>query len=1176
MSTLTNNKYPEFEPDQLLTNEHLNNLFGYLDEGARHTRTRLIGIGIVCGLEARVEGNSIVITKGCGVTSEGYLVTLEEDATYTHVKTYNPLTEDTYAPFLNAEGTAGAFTLNELKKAATEEGTSALTTASWTGKLVVLFVELLAEGAKNCDPSSCDDKGTTVTVSFRPLLVDKNTTVLTSGVPGATMVTAAAGLPTLRMPRYDVPATPLMDAASILGGYRKILSAAFLQKAQTGLTAAYNAFRPLVQDVYPANPFGTLAADHAFLHNDDLEAAQLINLQYYYDLFSDLMLAHEELRQRGNRLLAICCPDTGLFPRHLVLGEATGGGFRHRFVPSPALSGEGDQVTELRLLFRRMVLLTERFKLPPSFSSPKAATKAGGIRITPSQWGTEPLSERAIPFYYDVAQGAPKLFEVWSAERARIGQATQTLSYHAQKYNTTDEAVTEPLRYDLEPYDFLRIEGHIGQKMPKALASILRIKQEARLPFDVVALSADVLGIRRAMGRLTVAPQAIEQRGSLTNAAGIRMTESARTTTGSSVTASAAMPQTAASKNGALHDCHIQDLEALYDTMRAELECILCSEMQYFYNVEPGSRNAEFANALAATGNGVPTVPLLRSCAPAFRYRLGTLGHVFEALWPTKNAKPYESPGEGLATIEAMLAMMEAQGGGSGRGADAIGVVLALSLLYYIEKLWEVMPSAFSAFNADTFAARYEDLMQVADVIKELIDGSDDKNGDKQGGSAVEMFKMEDVIDHLDALLYACKAAPFAALHREYLMRLMRAMLRQRFGFFAHLHPGVTHKAGVPVGGTFILVYHEDAEEEDDDKTTIGTVGDIRDVKAEFVGGMTFGTRNNATNSLKAIMAERMPGFFRSKAANEAARVVVETKPVNETHSSTGAGSGAATPPPAVPPAAAPVNVEEVISTTSYPKGAQSLMAGDAKAQAYLEAIAAARRRDGERDETILDLLDEIPDGTVIADFCLPYLCCSDCPPMQFVLAASGGRDGEEENEEPQQEGCPPLADILKSFEAFGIDGEEIRKRFEEAFGDYDKVRELFKQLADVDGKAVGDQIHFFTSSGNDAEPTVIARIGSWLQILFKLSQLEIIRMPALQLYGLLLRLLLYVDCITRTSTGKALAAITRLLSTTAKHIAEWEAQSGQWTPGEKSALQAIKKLLDARPATGGRVFKPS
>jgi hypothetical protein len=80
----TNTDYPEFVPDQLLTSEDLNTLFRHLDDQGRLTRTNLIGIGVLCGLDlrTRADGTAITLTKGTGVTSEGYLVALDE-AVYT-------------------------------------------------------------------------------------------------------------------------------------------------------------------------------------------------------------------------------------------------------------------------------------------------------------------------------------------------------------------------------------------------------------------------------------------------------------------------------------------------------------------------------------------------------------------------------------------------------------------------------------------------------------------------------------------------------------------------------------------------------------------------------------------------------------------------------------------------------------------------------------------------------------------------------------------------------------------------------------------------------------------------------------------------------------------------------------------------------------------------------------
>ncbi|HXS18129.1 MAG TPA: hypothetical protein VN764_13120, partial [Polyangiaceae bacterium] len=75
--------YPIFVPDQLLTSEDLNALFGFIDSEGRLTRTNLSGIGVLCGFQVlpTSDGSHITITAGTGVTSAGHVVSLKE-ATY--------------------------------------------------------------------------------------------------------------------------------------------------------------------------------------------------------------------------------------------------------------------------------------------------------------------------------------------------------------------------------------------------------------------------------------------------------------------------------------------------------------------------------------------------------------------------------------------------------------------------------------------------------------------------------------------------------------------------------------------------------------------------------------------------------------------------------------------------------------------------------------------------------------------------------------------------------------------------------------------------------------------------------------------------------------------------------------------------------------------------------------
>src|SRR5512139_2717622 len=116
--------FPIFEVNQVLTSSHLNEVFGYLDEQERLTRANLIGIGIVCGLEVTLDqtAGEVLLTRGGGVTSEGYLIVAPEDVTLVSFMPYTLPPELPYPPFMN--GTA-QFDLWELFPTA-EQGATLL------------------------------------------------------------------------------------------------------------------------------------------------------------------------------------------------------------------------------------------------------------------------------------------------------------------------------------------------------------------------------------------------------------------------------------------------------------------------------------------------------------------------------------------------------------------------------------------------------------------------------------------------------------------------------------------------------------------------------------------------------------------------------------------------------------------------------------------------------------------------------------------------------------------------------------------------------------------------------------------------------------------------------------------------------------------------------------------
>lgn len=850
--------YPEFVPDQLLSSEHLNQLFEYLEEQGRLSRTNLIGIGIVCGLELQplADGKSITITKGCGVTSEGYLISVE-GINYTKYKDFNPVQDRLYSKFVDS-GRQARFHIDELIQDSVEEA-SELSADFLKNKVVLLFVEILEEGAKNCNPNSCDDKGINVTVSFRPLLIDVNDAKSLMSEDQEASVKKFRELDELRMPRFDIPATLLADTAAIFQAYQKVLNHTFLSRTESVLTEAYNAIAPLVIDVYPGNPFKNLADNFNFINDKSITDSQLINIQYYYDLFSDLLLAYEEFRLLASQAISICCPDSDLFPRHLMLGLASADTlnssveYRDYFIPSPVLNTNLNLTKELRSLFKRIVLLIGKFSLPPVTAGDfkEKYQNAKRVRITPGKFGAIPFSEKSIPFYYDAAAGDDKLFQFWNYEKTSLGKEKRILSYNSTEYNTSDDDIINPLNYDLEPNNFLRIEGHVGLHYKDALRNIIAIKKEKRLPFEVIALSGDVKSIRTQIRELSA--------GSKSTLPGDLSSEAIK--------------------------CQFQDLQSIYDTLATGLTCMLCNEMKYFYNMPGGN------TTLPAPSSTVPQVPLLKKCDRRFRFTANTLGHEFEEFY--KNIKDDDYISSNIF-LNNQFGIKE--GSQSSTGAYA--------LLYYIEMLFESISSNLNSFDLRVFARRQADLIRVAEYLKNSISSTKATNVNSLS---------EDVIDHLDVLIYNCKQAQFLSLYRDYLIRLFSVLLQQKFALFIRKHPGIQHKAGVTMGGTFILVYHEKGIEAE--RKEITNVMEKRFVDSS---GST-NSKEESVNRSVAIDLEDDDDLF-SKSDTEILRELFEKKEINQDLDS---------------------------------------------------------------------LIEEINDGTVIADFYLPYLCYSDCPPINYIINES-------------------------------------------------------------------------------------------------------------------------------------------------------------------------------------------
>jgi PKD repeat protein len=903
---MTEYQFPEFVADQLLTAEDLNNMFGYLEEQERLTRTTMIGIGIICGLEVKTasDGTNLTISRGGGDTSEGYLMRLETETFYEY-KEFDALKPKYYDVFVNSTVESSGeikrtqkFKLWEMFSKS-ETAAQPLNTAFLADKVVVLFYEMLEIDAKNCDPTSCDDKGRDVQVTIRKLLMRKDDaeSLLPKepqekfipksfemfGVPilqplgfGSTYEDTFAkklNLPDLRIKRFDVPATELVDTNDIFEAYQKIFSKTFIGAVDNALYQFHNLYRSLVKDVVTGNPFSSFASKFAFLHDGSISGNRLLHFQYYYGFFHDLLQAYEELRCLGIKLVAQCCPDPGLFPKHLLLGEAipppgqTRSRFRNYFIPSPILSNHGEMLSYFKLLYRRLALMIGKVEMPFPSTSMKDGVDVN-IRITPSQLGNYPLAEKAIPFYYRVNDENGPLYQYWGYKWNCKFKPQHVLSYHAKNYNTSDDFVINPLSYDIEPYNFFRIEGHIGKNYKNVIATLNKVRAGSRLPFDVVAVSASL------------------------NEGQIDFTKT---------------------------QCHFNDLESLYDSIKAQLICLLCKQMVYYYGFPPTHEMTAIPLK--------PNLPLLKACAPEFSLKLNTLGHEFELLWPS--IKNLNDLNINLFYPQNMTFM-------------AAGFVFDPNLfrkflMFYMEKMFEQFGNYLGQFNEEQFAFYHTRMVAVAKALRTLL-----KNMLKNAEARAQQIELEDEIDQLDALLLACSSKALDALQEEYNRRLEQLRGLAQLNQFVKKHPGIEHKAGVPKGGTFVLVYFERP------KATAAVAGNI--LAADFTENEDMVAENPILSEMLGLNAAR--NTAKARTAKSAAAKKTAARPDT----------------------------------------------------AKVDRIARELKEMGIANEFLLNLQDNIvalpafraglfdskiggyTDGVVVADFYLPYLCCSDCPPIQYII----------------------------------------------------------------------------------------------------------------------------------------------------------------------------------------------
>lgn len=526
-ATADNTRYTEFENNQVLTADQLNDLFNYLQVQERLTRARAIGVGIVGGLEIGLaDAGQVVLSKGVALTTDGDLLHVDADQVFTQ---FAPYADDVahYTWFRNGDA---LMTLYELLPARSQrvgaspmEAFAAVANNPLGNFVGVLYLEEHDHDPDTCTGVDCDNKGREVIRKLKVLLAPKDALLnLPASIPRINEDYFA--LADIKVPRVKVnPAIDkygeLTDAfKTAVNGYGEI---------KIRLAAAWEACKPVVADEFNTDD---LPGEWNGLLDGHFNNTPTLYIQYLYDFVRDLAAAYNELRETLFGDTALLCPPIPLFPKHVLLGalrQATiirpqrelppannirltafdfirsirfdladpirrfrpalrSAPLRHDFYPSPALAAKEDVVERTRFQFARINALIRNFKVPASEDIPSVQ----GIRITPSLYADRSLGERSIPFYYQYNRGMP-INAYWNLDANSRGREDELLYYFAAGTYGKQASVTAPLDFDIQPYTFFRVEGHIGFPYTEVERTLTGIIEANNLPINILTVQVE-------------------------------------------------------------------------------------------------------------------------------------------------------------------------------------------------------------------------------------------------------------------------------------------------------------------------------------------------------------------------------------------------------------------------------------------------------------------------------------------------------------------------------------------------------------------------------------------------------------------------------------------------------------------------------------------------------------
>ncbi|MES2555160.1 MAG: PKD domain-containing protein [Bacteroidota bacterium] len=952
--------YHSFENDQVLTATQLNEFLTYFEDQDRLTRISLSGVGIVCGFKVSLiqekvfmpvdtelvttaekklfnsKVTKIVIDQGYGVTTDGDLLYLRENSDTKPLKKIKiiPETYTNYRIYDDHRSKYGHFDRAGVQIPLWEliPGTD-ITPESTDPSLSVFpdlqdMVVLLYLESYEDDPNLCD--GLSCDNQGREQVARLR--VLLVSQPDADYILEND----IIFNKHELMSTYLkMKDLSV----KRVVVNSVNTTSLTNLKASFELSNEaqLITDLKDGltlmrnkiHPYYDKHPIDSILTalNTKLPAAtpsQSLYFQYRYDLLKDIVDSYNEAKELFIEVATECCPSITSFPKHLMLGKLT---------PNE----EDALVGRYRHEFYKSPILVDESKEfePFIWTLFRMLHQLNAYPVLPetSTGGLYRNDIKITPSNYgsELGQKAIPFYYNLNNSLLRAWNREKTLKGKYKlnlSYNTglldNSPVIQTPLRYNLEGSNFLRIEGHQGRDYKEVMAKIDQIKKDNGLSFDLKAISID-----------------------LDSSIVIDTTN---------------------------YECEFEDLAVLLTAWVKEQECTIAkviSLVSAFSVKEPG-RNIKDAQYLpketvlpardAVAGKtinsktlepSVVSAPITAIVSTADQRKalanneqeFGRTNVVLESLTPTEFTvghsylqavlqNPKGTPAEFIAGANVFANDVVIQHEVIWPVDQYTALVKnSIQIMSYAHVLSNSIPMSIGGIT-DLIISRYNtNINNLCSVLNKIqVSQANVENLSNTNRAILELL-----ISQLSNI--CCASKQLQTLLVEIDRRKDAILEKLTLKKFVEEHPGLEHMGGVKQGGTFVLVYLRKGATVNSPSTSTLITSPVLSSSGLLTSAFV-----PPKQTLSATMATSGTELTAGK---------TKSTSISTTDSTIQTVSKASTLTP----------TERLLTDTRALAINPNLLA-------------------------ITQNLFAAPNGTVVADFTLPYMCCSDCSPINFIMPA--------------------------------------------------------------------------------------------------------------------------------------------------------------------------------------------